>query len=64
MSDETVLIALAAGYSPREFQRIDREIFILGDADRMAEIIRRVRLGGHAEQDDTAGPSRGCGRSA
>ena len=55
MSDETVLIALAAGYPPREFQRIEREIFILGDADRMAEVIHRVRLGGRALQGDTVG---------
>jgi radical SAM superfamily enzyme YgiQ (UPF0313 family) len=47
MSDETVLIAHAAGYPPRDFHRIDREIFVLADADRMSEVIDRVRRGAH-----------------
>jgi hypothetical protein len=53
MSDETVLIALAAGYTPGEFRRMDREIFVLGDADRMSEVISRVNQGAPRPRETT-----------
>ncbi len=47
MADEAVLIGAAAGYSPRQFQALQRRIFVTADADAMQEIILRVRRGNH-----------------
>jgi hypothetical protein len=42
VSDDTMLTAIAAGYPVNDFARLNREIFLLGDAERLTEVISRV----------------------
>lgn len=43
LSDDTMLTAIAGGYSIRDFARINREVFLTGDADRLVDMIEQIR---------------------
>ncbi len=43
LGDDGVLIARAAGYSPREFHELNHRMFLTADADLAGEVIQRIR---------------------